>query len=559
MRIVAFLLIYLGTLFSSSLSAQNSFSGVFNKTSATHIYLYQITWDELIRRNDELAKDSFQLIDLEAVAGGEEVSFWGIWRKTTRRARIERVSGWENIIKLKRRMQEEGYALIDIEGYQDPSGANLFTGVWIKGQEEQKLWKLDSWEGLIKNTDIQAKAYFQLVDIEAYTDEWGMTNYLAVYHKMAPSERGYLVRTDDAEAFFREHTRRHKSGYALVDYETFESNGQQFLLGMYKKSSTAEVTRSRLDWESFVTYQDQLGEQFHLVDLEVSSGAGKLAIPAYHTSRLEATPGISQNAVSSMIRSADDEHRQSAPCAAANGLAWLSTQGFSQLLNDQDEEGLARQLAGGNYMKSLRPGGPDTYGVINGLLGYIEAASYEVESLAYQDIRALETGRLHIDTSRISRLEAQAAHAELDFAKKGLVGNSLVLMEWAVYEPQPGDSLHQTYQKVSSYWGTVVGYGVNEYGNEVSNTLIVHSPTHGEQPLYLQVQELDRRILLDEQTQLVDPGIDDEAGRTVPAGQQRYLKNAMQEEGERFAVWERTLVVKLKMPLADSQEKLAQD
>lgn len=558
MRIIAFLLFCLGALFSSSLPAQQSFSGVFHKTSATHIYLYQITWDELIRRNDELAKDSFQLIDLEAVPGEEEVSFWGIWRKTTRPARIERASGWENIIKVKRRMQAEGYTLIDIEGYRDPSGADLFAGIWIRGKEEQKLWKLDSWEGVLQNTAKQSKDYFQIVDIEAYIDEWGTTNYLAVYHKMSPSQRGYLVQTDDAETFAKERTLRHKSGYALIDLETYEVNGRQMRLGMYKKTNIDEATNTYLDWESFVTYQDQLGEQYSLVDLELGGGDGQLVIPAYHTSRLETTPSISQEVVSAMIRSVDKDQLQSAPCAAANGLIWLSEQGFPKLLGDLDEEALARKLAGGNYMKSLRPGGPATYGVFNGLLAYLEESPYEVESIAYQDIRDFDVTRIAIDSAQAPKLQTQAAHAELRFAKEGLVGNSLVLVGWAVYEPQPGDSLRQSYRKVADYWGTAVGYGVNEHDTEVPNTLIVHSPTHGAEPLFLKVEELDNRILLDEETQLLAPGAE-EAMNPVPAAQQSYLRNAMQEEGERFAVWERTLVVKLKTPMTDSQKKLPQD
>ena len=308
MRKITLLLIGMGILLSSRLFAQHSYSGIFHKTSATHIYLYQIPWEELITRNDELVKDSFQLVDLEAVAVGGEVSFWGIWQKTTRKARIERASGWENIIKVKRRMEKEGYTLIDIEGYRGPSGADLFVGVWIPGGKAQKLWNLDSWEGLLKNTARQSQEYFQLVDVEVYIDEWGATNYLAVYHKLAPSERGHLVRSDDAETFYRERTRRRKSGYTMVDFETFDQNGQTFLIGMYKQEAATEKDCNRLDWASFVTYQDQLDEQYRLVDLEVSTGDGRLMVPAYHTSRLEATPSLSQEVVSSMIRAAEDEH-----------------------------------------------------------------------------------------------------------------------------------------------------------------------------------------------------------------------------------------------------------
>ena len=556
MRIIAFLLSSLaGSLFiSSPLCAQQAFSRVFHQVKASQVYFYRISWEELLSQNSKLGEKGFQLIDLEILNEDGRVFFWGIWRETGVTTRIEQARGWDEMVELKRRMAESGFLLMEIESYIDETGAKEFVGAWVQEKLPHKLWKLNSWEELVEKSALQSDQFFQLIDIETSTNELGLTNFLAIYHKLPPSERAHPFLADNPEAFFKDKSLRIKSGYAIFDYETYQVNDRVFLLGLYKKSDQKDNVRHRLNWDSFVNYEEFLRTSLQLVDLEISLGQGSLLLPPYQLSRLEKTPNLPQS-----IAAASKVSVTGAPEAAANSLLWLAENGFPALSPGGEGAApeLARRLSGSAYLNtSSFP--PPFASVINGLITYIEEKNYQIETVSLQDIRRFDAQSLTSQNARNHlENEDQSRQITLDFAQKGLLTNSIVLIEWGVYEPA-GDSLNLLFHKVGNHWATVVGYGINEYNVENSQTLIVHSPAHGgEDPLYLKVEELDMRLRLKSNSQLIDPAGPD--GEPVLAGQQSYLKNALEKEDDRFAVWERTLIIRLKDPALAGREDTQRD
>ncbi len=546
----AFLLVCLPLL----ATGQQAFSGVFHQTEESQIYLYDISWEELCSRNTQLGAEGFELTDVEAVPKGNQTRYWAIWKEGQQSTRIERAGGWENMLKLKHRMADEGWILQDVEGFLEEGSRETFLGIWIKGNKDHKVWKLDSWDGLLKQSEVLGRSYYQLTDIEAFRGEYGITNFLAVYQKLSPSERAFPIQTDNPDQFYQDKIRRTKSGYAIVDYETYQQNGITFLLGLYKKAAVKDNCRHRLDWTSFVAYQQFLGDSFKLIDIEISEGDGNFIAPPANTNRIDQMPNISQQVLRNEKTGA-----QGASCATANALIWLAQRGFPRLYDQQQGqagyEALARRLAGDQYMKAAGTPGSDRYTVTEGLSNYILDQGYDIKEIAVRGVQPFDSQNLSPALRQYLRIDDQPDNTKLDFAKESLVGNSIALLQWGIYEADPQDSLNRDFNKVGERWATLVGYGLNEYGNENPNVLIVHSPTSGgEAPIYLSVKEVNNRIKLHRKAKLhISPRT------SIPADGQPYLENALRVEGERFAIWENIIVVKLNEPAVAKSELLRQD
>lgn len=559
MKLSSIFLLLSGLLLTLSSFGQPAFSGLFKETDVPHIYLYEISWEELQAKNKALGAEGYQLIEVDAVSDPVKTRFYAIWQEGGPAARVERAGGWENMVKLKQRMTGEGFVLQNIEGFRDPDGREVFLGIWLPGKNEQKIWRLDNSATVAQQCQTLSREYFQMVDLEAFTNASGGVSFLTLYQKLPPTERAYPVFADNPEDFYREKALRNKSGYALIDYETYDQNGKTYLAGLFKKAPYQENCRHRLDWASFVDYQKFLGSGYQLVDMELSDGPGLVYAPPFRQDRLEDTPNIAHQVVASMVKAAG-EVDQSAPAAAANGLTWLARHGFPRLLNAgakakaADFDQLARTLAGGNYLQSLRVGGADDRSLIDGLLAYVNERKYEVTELAIEQVNGFDRQTLQTPgAADLIRVEGPVGYPSLAFAQEGLVGSSLVLLEMGIYEPAPGDSLHREFQRIGSRWATLVGYGVNEYGNENPDVLIVHSPSHGgEAPLYLRAKPLENYRSLDTEATLTDPGHPDQ--ESLSAHQQRYMLGALPEEGPRFAIWEGTIVLKLSEPAVARSE-----
>lgn len=549
--IVFLLMLCLLPAFYGTGYTQQSFSGIFQRSAASHIYLYDISWDDLQQKNKLLGEDNYVLIDVETLLKEGRVHYWAIWKESKQSSSITQVQGWENLLKQKEKMAAQGMIIQEIENFLDPSGQEVFVVAWGRGSCEQLVVEFDSWEQLELQTKELGSGFFQLTDIETLEKKQGNRTFLALYQKQPPNEKGFPVMTSDSKTFYQNKVQRNKSGYALVDYETFKENENHFFIGLYKKAQTGENCRYQLDWRSFVAHQKYLGQEYKLADLEISQDDGSFTAPPFYTERLDQMPNISHQAITAYLPAAKASE-QTAPCAAANALAWLSERGFPELdparSSKESVKQITQKLANTHYMNSLKKGGPDFYAVTKGLVNYIENHGYEVGEVSVLSNREVDRRKLQVPLKSPSEDNSVASlqQSGLRKVKEGLVGNGIVLIGWGVYEPVPEDSTNERFQKIGTYWGTVAGYGVNEHGNTNPDVLIVHSPVHNSQkPIFLHVEDRNPNIKLTSSGKLIDPEANPQ-NSTLPVLGQKYLRNAMHQEGKRFAVWEHILVVKLK-------------
>jgi hypothetical protein len=178
--------------------------------------------------------------------------------------------------------------------------------------------------------------------------------------------------------------------------------------------------------------------------------------------------------------------------SVTNSLAWLAENGFEDvaLWDSQGHVSYAETAQALEEALGLaaRPGVMPP-ALMRGVSRYLAERGYsEVDyELAYQGwYQPADEGQ---------RLP------DLDGMRRGLVGDSVVWLLVGFYE-QDADAAGEVYKLISHHYVTLVGYGVDEQGNEDPDVLIVHDPAPrsgtGVSHDYVRVELLDSgRLTID--------------------------------------------------------------
>lgn len=262
-----FILLFLVTL---NTRAQPLLSGVFQASEAELTYKGPLSWSAFSISNDSLNKNGYRLYDLETFMVDGTRKFWGSWIKSTHEASLESVQGWANLVKTKRAKAAEGFLLTEILGYSVSNNEDHFIGVWLKTEKLHKVWKLDSREGLIKKTEEMARQDFFIVDVEVFAAPNKTLSFLALYHKgEVTTPRNYVFTSSDLPAFKTSLLQREKSGFRMVDFESFEEKEKTWYLGVFEKGDYETVFLHGQQKSDFDERWDILEEQgMKLIDFE---------------------------------------------------------------------------------------------------------------------------------------------------------------------------------------------------------------------------------------------------------------------------------------------------
>ncbi len=259
-------------LFAGTVQAQFNYSGIFQKTDITHEYADNVTWSELQQRQAQVDTAGYELIDLELAKDGKVNKYWAIWAKTKQHSVLAEVAGWDSLVQKRRDMAKEDMVLTELEVQAGPNNVLLFTGVWTPGKTAHKVWKLDSWTGLVKKNEEMAKDNLYLVDVETVALPDGTMPYIALYHYGKQTDQTYLFEASDLTTFNTERARRSKSGYRLLDYEQFEHGERNYYVGIYKKGTFDDSLRASLDEQGFQKLRTERArnESIYLTDIEIT-------------------------------------------------------------------------------------------------------------------------------------------------------------------------------------------------------------------------------------------------------------------------------------------------
>ncbi len=535
---------------TNQLMSQTAFSAILQQTETELIYLYAVPFEEIQKRNDSLSTDGFELADLEY----HEDKFWAIWRKTGHSTTLGRSDSWEAFQEIKKEKIKQGRLLTSLLVYEQPDGQQQFVGCWKNKRQPHNVWKLKDLKSARFHYQEMAKLNLYLQQIQAVEEADGRLSYYLLYHKGIPAEKTHFTHFSDEKAFDEDRTKRLKSGYQPIDLEIERMQGLPQYFCIYQKKSGAAELQYQLDWESLLHYQTFLGGSFKVTNLEFSEGQHRVFAPPFNLTRIEKTPDTDMNSLQISVKGNDSAiNTQSPVFAAANGLVWLAENGFPKLKPGQSSNAtntIARKLADGNHMKTLLPSQTSVYSIIEGLGKYVRN-SYDIREINYYDIHSFYPDTIAEDLNEVLSVSDNLTELPMQKAKEGLVGPSVVLIRWGMYQPS---SDGKNLIKKSERWGTLVGYGKNKHGVEKPNYLVVHDPADGDQPRqkYFRVDDLEQYFITTQDTQLLTPEADwkDEAENfsKEPALKRQLLSEFEEgtEDVKVFPVWESLLILRVK-------------
>lgn len=269
-------------LFTSNTYSQQAFSGVFHQIKDSVQLVKDLNWEAFQQKNTALKSDGFQLIDIESTEDEGKRSYHGLWRADTTASVIHPVPGWDSLVQMKRKMVKKGYLMTDIEAYPGEDGRFHFLCVWRAEKTWHKVWKLDSWEGVQKKNKEMVDKYLYLRDVEAVEGGTDGTKFLVIYHQGDRERKGWAhtFKTNDLKTFTTDLIRRQKSGYRMIDFETYTLDDKPVYLAVYRKGSNEDAWRQNLDGESFDAHAKVLkSNQFNMIDFEIRKGTGRSLIP----------------------------------------------------------------------------------------------------------------------------------------------------------------------------------------------------------------------------------------------------------------------------------------
>lgn len=256
--------------FSQFLVAQQIFSGVFHQTEAQMVYADKLTENALEGKVKEWNKEGFRPVDIESKMIDGTRYYWLIGTKSDLKSELRMVTGWSEFVKLKRDMVKADYVVADLEAYALNELDHRFIGIWHQGDTKHKVWKLDSVEGVEKKTEEMGKDNYYPINIEVYQTPAKTTVYLVTYYYGPVSSQTYIYATNDLKAFNTDLLQRTKSGYRLIEYQSYNIDEQpQFLCiyqrGDYESKLLRDLDRSEFDglWEL------QEKEGLHLVNVHI--------------------------------------------------------------------------------------------------------------------------------------------------------------------------------------------------------------------------------------------------------------------------------------------------
>lgn len=269
-------------MITTPLFCQKAYSGIFLSNQDSSILAEKLNWQALSSQDKKLSASGFKLVDLEVVhEKNQEDQFYGLWQRDTTATMSFKVPGWDSLVQAKRKMAKQGYVMTDIEAYAGKDKRNHFYCVWEKKKIWHKVWKLDTWEGLVKKNKEMVQQFLYLRDIEAIQTPNEGTKFLAIFHEgdRERKQRTHVFASADLEAFNTDQWQRKTSGYHMIDFESYQEDDKTFYIGVYQKiRDQKHVLRQNFSKTDFDKHAATLLENnFRLTDIEIQDGAGRQA------------------------------------------------------------------------------------------------------------------------------------------------------------------------------------------------------------------------------------------------------------------------------------------
>ncbi|PHI18826.1 hypothetical protein CEQ90_15860 [Lewinellaceae bacterium SD302] len=217
------------------LAGQNQYSGIYQPTEAQMDYREAKGWEAFLTDNESMNAKGYRLIDVESSqVGGDERIYYGVYTESSLKDSLGISLGWEDFVAMKRKMAAAEYTMVDVHAFALNEFDTKYIGVWVDEENDHKIAKMTSREGLDRRIKNMGRARYKLKRVHVLSTPDGEPEYIALFHYSPVQEYNFLHYTESMEDFMREFNERIISKTRLVDYATFWENGKKYHLGVYQ-------------------------------------------------------------------------------------------------------------------------------------------------------------------------------------------------------------------------------------------------------------------------------------------------------------------------------------
>jgi hypothetical protein len=193
--------------------------GVFEANDQTFLWEHQMDSDSFYARNAGLAREGWQLQDMETYIVSNKRKWTGVYTKTATKSTFINDLNADLFDKQVRLLAQKGLRLNDFESYFDAEKKKrLWAGVFIPGGDSYAFWRSLSMDEFNQKLTELNKEGLKLVDIEIYNLN-GQQYWSGVW-------RGgnYDIRIQRNSQFcpiFKNFVNLGQNGFELLDWERY--------------------------------------------------------------------------------------------------------------------------------------------------------------------------------------------------------------------------------------------------------------------------------------------------------------------------------------------------
>lgn len=198
----------------------NKYWAIWAKTGQHSVLAEVAGWDSLVQKRRDMAKEGFVLTELEGQAGPNNVFlFTGVWTVGKTSHKAWKLDSWEGLVKKNEEMAKDNFYLVDVEAVPFPDGTMPYIALYHVGKQTAQTFLYEAADLTTFNTDRvrRGKSGYRLIDFERF--EHGEREYFVGIYQKANFDDSLRAGLDE-EGFQKLRTERAKNeGIYLTDIE----------------------------------------------------------------------------------------------------------------------------------------------------------------------------------------------------------------------------------------------------------------------------------------------------------------------------------------------------
>ncbi|NUO01104.1 MAG: hypothetical protein HUU01_10875 [Saprospiraceae bacterium] len=163
----------------------NKYWAIWAKTKQHSVLATVAGWDSLVQKRRDMAKEGFVLTELEGQAGPNNVFlFTGVWTTGKTAHKAWKLDSWAGLVKKNEEMAKDNFFLVDVDATPFPDGTMPYVALYHYGQQPDQTFLFEASDLTTFNTERarRHKSGYRLLDYEQF-EHGEREYYVGIYKK----------------------------------------------------------------------------------------------------------------------------------------------------------------------------------------------------------------------------------------------------------------------------------------------------------------------------------------------------------------------------------------